>query len=226
LTLLPAALVFDFDGLILDTETCTYEATASIFREHGVEVDRDWWHSILGTANHVHWTDVLSRRIGRPVDREALVAQREVGRLAVIERLAVCAGVVELLDEAAAAGVPAAVASSSSRSWVERHLVRLGLADRFAAIVTSDDLGGDRSRTKPAPDLFLAAAAALGVDPAACVALEDSPNGVAAARAAGMVVVAVPGPMTAGLDLSAADLVVASLADAGLSRLGRLTATV
>jgi HAD superfamily hydrolase (TIGR01509 family) len=223
---LPAALVFDFDGLILDTETCTYEAVATIFAEHGAELDRAWWHSILGTADHVHWADVLAERLGRPIDRAALIARREDDRLATIRGLPVCPGVVELLDEAAAAGVPAAVASSSSRRWVEGHLVRLGLADRFAAIVTSDDVGGDRRRTKPAPDLFLAAAAALGVEPAACVALEDSPNGVAAARAAGMVVVAVPGPMTAGLDLSAADLVVASLADANLPRLRRLTATV
>jgi HAD superfamily hydrolase (TIGR01509 family) len=222
----PAALVFDFDGLILDTETPTYEAVASIFVEHGAELDRDWWHSILGTADRVHWTDVLAERICRTLDRAALIARREDDRLAVIHGLPVCAGVVELLDEAEAAGVPAAVASSSARAWVEGHLIRLGLADRFAAIVTSDDVGGDRRRTKPAPDLFLAAASALGVDPARCVALEDSPNGVAAARAAGMVVVAVPGPMTASLDLSAADLVVASLSDVGLSRLRRLTATV
>jgi HAD superfamily hydrolase (TIGR01509 family) len=223
---LPAALVFDFDGLILDTETATYEAVASIFVEHGAELDRDWWHSILGTADRAHWTDVLAERVGRPIDRAALMARREDARLVVIHGLPVCDGVVELLDEAAAAGVPAAVASSSARVWVEGHLVRLGIADRFAAIVTSDDVGGDRSRTKPAPDLFLAAAAALGVAPGCCVALEDSPNGVAAARAAGMAVVAVPGPMTASLDMSAADLVVASLAEVSLSQLRRLTATV
>ena len=89
-------------------------------------------------------------------------------------------------------------------------------------MVTRDDLGGGESRTKPAPDLFLLAAERLGVDLAHCVAFEDSPNGVAAARAAGMVVVGVPGPMTAGLDMSAADLVVPSLAEIDLATLRKL----
>jgi beta-phosphoglucomutase-like phosphatase (HAD superfamily) len=89
-------------------------------------------------------------------------------------------------------------------------------------MVTRDDLGGPGARTKPAPDLFLLAAERLGVEQTHCVAFEDSPNGVAAARAAGMVVVAVPGPMTAGLDLSAADLLVPSLADIDLATLRKL----
>ncbi len=219
-----AALVFDFDGLILDTETCTYETTAAIFAEHGETLDLAWWHSILGTADHAHWSDVLSERIGRPVDREAVVAQREERRLRLIRALPPCAGVVELLDAADAAGIPTAVASSSRLDWVGGHLDRLGLSHGFDAVVTRDDVGDEAARTKPAPDLFLVAAERLGVDPAACVVLEDSPNGVAAGRAAGMVVVALPGPMTRALDLSAADLVAASLVDIDLFTLGELTA--
>jgi HAD superfamily hydrolase (TIGR01509 family) len=222
----PGAVLFDFDGLILDTETCTYETVVEVFAEHGQTVDLAWWHSILGTADHPHWTEVLARQLGRPVDREALVARREERRLRLLHTLPVCDGVAELLDAAAAAGVPAAVASSSPASWVDGHLTRLGLRDRFRAVVTRDDVGGDSRRTKPAPDLFLLAAAAVGAEPAACVVLEDSPNGVTAARAAGMAVVAVPGPMTAPLDFSAADLVVGSVADLDLRRLGRLTSRV
>jgi putative hydrolase of the HAD superfamily len=210
------ALVFDFDGLILDTETCTYETTAGIFAEHGVTLDLAWWHSTIGTADHPHWSEILADRLGRPVDRAALVARREARRLTVLDRLPPCAGVVELLDDATAQGVPTAVASSSGLDWVGGHLDRLGLRMRFGAVVTRDDLGGASARTKPAPDLFLLAAERLGVEPPQCVAFEDSPNGVVAARAAGMVVVAVPGPMTAGLDLSAADLVLPSLADVDL----------
>ncbi|MGH9110718.1 MAG: HAD family hydrolase [Acidimicrobiales bacterium] len=217
-----SALIFDFDGLILDTETCTYETTAAIFAEHGETLEWSWWHTILGTADHEHWSDVLSERIGRPVDREAVVAQREARRLKIIRALPPCAGVVELLDAADAAGVATAVASSSRLDWVGGHLDRLGLRHRFAAVITRDDVDDEAARTKPAPDLFLAAAARLGVDPAACVVLEDSPNGLAAGRAAGMVVVAVPGAMTRALDLSAADLVAASLADVDLDTLGEL----
>jgi HAD superfamily hydrolase (TIGR01509 family) len=221
---LPAALLFDFDGLILDTETCTYETVAEIFAEHGQSLDQAWWHSILGTADRPHWVDVLAAQVGRPLDRDALVAQREERRLAVLRDLPVCAGVVELLDAAEGRGVPTAVASSSHAEWVDGHLTRLGLRPRFSAVVTRDDVGGDDRRTKPAPDLFLAAADALGVAPAACVVLEDSPNGVAAGRAAGMTVVAVPGPMTVPLDFSAAHLVVPSLVEVDISRLGALAA--
>jgi beta-phosphoglucomutase-like phosphatase (HAD superfamily) len=130
--------------------------------------------------------------------------------------------VVELLDDAAAEGFRVAIASSSGLEWVDGHLARLGLRSRFAAVVTRDDLSGADARTKPAPDLFLLAADRLGVEPAHCVAFEDSPNGVAAARAAGMVVVGVPGPMTVGLDMSAADLVVPSLAEIDLATLRKL----
>lgn len=217
-----AALILDFDGLILDTETCTFEATATIFDEHGETLDLAWWHSTIGTADHAHWSEILAERLGRPVDRTALVAQREERRLRVIRTLAPCAGVVELLDAAIAEGIPSAVASSSGLEWVGGHLDRLGLRTKFEAVVTRDDVCGNGARTKPAPDLFLLAAARLGVEPALCVAFEDSPNGVAAARAAGMAVVGVPGPMTAGLDMSAADLVAPSLASIDLSRLRRL----
>jgi putative hydrolase of the HAD superfamily len=210
------ALVFDFDGLILDTETCTYETTAGIFAEHGETLDLAWWRSIIGTANHPHWSEVLADRLGRPVDRAALVARREARRLEILHGLSPCPGVADLLDAAAAEGIPTAVASSSGLDWVGGHLDRLGLRPRFVALITRDDLGGADGRTKPAPDLFLLAAERLGVEPAHCVAFEDSPNGVAAARSAGMWVVAVPGPMTAGLDLSAADLVVLSLAEVEL----------
>jgi HAD superfamily hydrolase (TIGR01509 family) len=216
------ALVFDFDGLILDTETCTYETTAGIFAEHGETLDLAWWHSIIGTADHPHWSEILADRLERPVDRAALVARREARRLEVLHALPPCTGVVELLDDAAAEGIPSAVASSSGLDWVGGHLERLGLRSRFATVVTRDDLSGRDARTKPAPDLFLLAADRLGAEPAQCVAFEDSPNGVAAARAAGMVVVGVPGPMTTGLDMSAADLVVPSLTDGDLAGLREL----
>jgi HAD superfamily hydrolase (TIGR01509 family) len=216
------ALVFDFDGLILDTETCTYETTADIFAEHGETLDLAWWHSIIGTADHPHWSEILADRLGRPLDRAALVARREARRLQVLHGLPPCAGVAELLDAAAAEGIRVAIASSSGLDWVGGHLDRLGLRSRFAAVVTRDDLGSASVRTKPAPDLFLLAAERLSIEPRRCVAFEDSPNGVAAARAAAMAVVAVPGPMTAGLDLSAADLVVRSLADIDLATLRQL----
>jgi len=220
----PGALLFDFDGLILDTESCTFETVQAIFAEHRVDLDRSYWQSILGSADHPHWTEILADRLGQPVDRPALTARREKGRMKALLRQPVSAGVVDLLDAAWVEGVPTAVASSSSADWVVGHLDRLGLTERFTAIVTSDHVGHDPRRTKPAPDIFLAAACVLDVDPADCVVLEDSVNGVAAARAAGMTVVAVPGPMTAGLDFDAAHLVVPSVAALDLGLLRNLAA--
>ena len=219
----PGALLFDFDGLILDTETCTFTTVAEVFAEHGQRLDRTWWSSIIGTADHPHWSEVLAERLGRAVDRETVVSAREGRRRALIEREPVRPGVTALLDEAAVAGVPVAVASSSPHGWVAGHLERLGLLDRFHHLTTRDDVDGDTRRTKPAPDLFLHAARRLGVAAERCVVLEDSPHGVTAARAAGMAVVAVPGPMTATLDFAGADLVVTSLREV---RLAQLTALV
>jgi putative hydrolase of the HAD superfamily len=129
--------------------------------------------------------------------------------------LAPLPGVVERLQEAASRGLPLAVASSSGRDWVEGHLGRLGLRDHFAQLRCKEDV----PRVKPDPALYRAAAAALGVAPGEALAFEDSPNGTAAARAAGMACVAVPGPMTAGLDFAGAALRMASLAERSLDQI-------
>jgi HAD superfamily hydrolase (TIGR01509 family) len=206
------ALVLDFDGLILDTETSEYVAANAVFVEHGVELDRAEWQAIIGRTDHPHWSDMLEAALGRPLeDRESLVVRhRDLHRVQVAAEK-VRPGVAELLEEAAAAGVPAAVASSSGWDWVGDHVERLGLRHLFAHVVTRDDVGGDTARTKPRPDLYLIAAERLGVAPATCVAFEDSPHGAVAAHAAGMTVVAVPGPMTEGLDFPVADRVLPSL---------------
>jgi putative hydrolase of the HAD superfamily len=216
------ALIFDFDGLILDTETCTYVSVAEIFHEHGEELDIAWWRSIIGTADHPHWTELLAERGAQVADWDAVRARRLARGRTLVELEPVRPGVASLLDAADAAGVPVAVASSSPLDWVAGHLERLGLVHRFHHLTTRDDVGDDPARTKPAPDLFLRAAARLGVAPGACVVLEDSPHGVAGARAAGMAVVAVPGPMTAPLDFTGADAVVRSLADMDLGALADL----
>ncbi len=218
----PAGLVWDFDGLILDTESALFDSAAGIFAEHGVQLVLDDWQVVVGSAR-IHWTDLLGRARGRPVEpdeRSRLVELRSARHGAVLAASTVRPGVVALLEQAAAAGVPSAVASSSTAEWVVGHLERLGLIERFAAVVTRDIVGAER--TKPEPDLFLAAAAALGAAPRRCVALEDSPAGVRSARAASMPVVAVPAGITSGLVFPPADLVVSSLEEVDLARLAAL----
>jgi HAD superfamily hydrolase (TIGR01509 family) len=218
-----SALVFDFDGLILDTESSAFSTAADVFAAHGMELSRDWWNSIIGTADHPHWSEVLEEMLGAPIpDRERVVEERIARHHALIAEEPVRPGVVALLDEAAASRVPTAIASSSPLAWVDGHLERLGLRGRFAAVCTRDMV----SRAKPAPDLYLAACAAVAADPRQAVAFEDSPNGIAAATAAGLRCIGVPGPMTAALDLTAADVVVGSLADVRWDDLIALTSSL
>ena len=128
-------------------------------------------------------------------------------------------GVRDYLDAARRLGLGLAVASSSSRRWVAGHLERLGLADRFDVLCCAEDV----TRVKPHPDLYVAALKALGAASVAAIALEDSPNGVLAAKRAGLFCVAVPNPLTAKLDLSAADIRLASLDELPLPALLRRT---
>lgn len=207
-----AAIVFDFDGLILDTETAEYDSISHVFAQHGTEFSLDLWRSFIGTTDHPHWTDVLVDQVDHPVDVEAVRADRRRHNRTLLADLHVLPGIVELLDAAGAEGIPVAVASSSPRDWVAPHLDRVGLLDRFATVCTRDDV----ARGKPAPDLYQLAVSRLGVDAAGAVAIEDSINGCVAAHAAGLAVVAVPSPFLVGLDFATVDLVVGSATELGL----------
>lgn len=214
----PAAVVFDFDGLVVDTEWVEYVTIADMFRRSGAELSFELWQGFIGTTDHPHWTELLADALGQPVDRDALVAARTAEKDVLLAAEPILPGVVELLDELDAHAVPIGMASSSSSEWVRGNLERLGLLDRFEVIVTRDDV----TAAKPSPELYLRACVGLAVEPTGAVALEDSLHGVTSARAAGMAVVAVPGRLTVGLDFSAASLVVGSLSDVGLDALGSL----
>ena len=177
------AVVFDFDGLIVDTEWPIYTSAVAAFAEFGHELPLETWATIVGlTEGEGGWYDTLNERLGVNLARtdfdRAYSAQDRSDR----DRLPVLPGVIDLLDALRVAGVPAGIASSSDVAWLERHLGRLGLLDRFAVLAGADRVGGVG---KPAPDSYLLACRELGAMPARCVALEDSAHGVTAARAAG-----------------------------------------
>lgn len=219
----PDALLFDFDGLVLDTETCEYLTVSEIFVEHGLALSRQEWVGIIGTADHPHWTEMLESALGRPLpDRDAIIELRRERHHARISVESLRPGVVALAEAAHEAGVGVAIASSSPTDWIVGHLERLEVLDLFPVLATRDDVG--RTRTKPHPDLFLLAAERLGADPVRCVVLEDSSPGVHAANAAGCASVAVPAGMTADVDFSHADLVVPTLEHVDLLRLAALVA--
>jgi HAD superfamily hydrolase (TIGR01509 family) len=207
------AIVFDFDGLILDTEGPVFVAWQEEFEAHGCPpLTVEEWAAEIGTTGGLDLVELIRTRATRPFEEEAMHARRRIRRDELLTRETTRPGVHAWLDEADALGLALAIASSSPREWVEPHLERLGLRHRFAFLAChTDSIAG-----KPAPDTYLAACAALGVAPAAALAIEDSPHGVAAAKAAGLRCIAVPHEITELLDLSGADLRLPSLADTTL----------
>jgi HAD superfamily hydrolase (TIGR01509 family) len=206
------AIIFDFDGLILDTEGPVYRSWVEVYEAHGEELPFERWVRIVGsTSVEFHPQHHLEERLGRPLPQEVL-DRRVSRRTEMVLAEKVLPGVVELVEEARSACLKLGVASSSTSDWVRGHLARLGILDRFDCIRCRDEV----ARAKPEPDLYVAVLDCLGVAAAEAFAIEDSPNGIAAAKGAGLRCVAIPNPITSGLDLSRADLVLSSLADLSL----------
>jgi HAD superfamily hydrolase (TIGR01509 family) len=204
-----AAVILDFDGLILDTETPIFEAWREAYRGRGHVLSMDDWQHSLGTNGGFDPLARLVELAGEGLDGEAVEREVQEANRRACEALSLLPGVEALLLEAERLGLRRAVASSSSRAWVEGWLTRHGIRGRVEVVCARDDV----ARVKPAPDLFLLAAERLALPPAACLVFEDSPNGMRAARAAGMRCVAVPNGLTRQLRLPDPDLVLGSLAE-------------
>jgi len=209
------ALVFDFDGLILETETPAYQSWAEMYRKHGQTLPMDRWFGYIGSDTGFDPAGHLAAVVGEGFDRDATQARRDARKNELIAALDVMVGVRDYIADARRLGLRLAVASSSSRAWVLGHLQRLGIGAQWDAVLTRQDV----ARTKPAPDLYLAAVNTLEVAPHETVAFEDSTNGIAAAKAAGLLCVAVPNALTVAMDLSRADVRLDSLAEMPLERL-------
>jgi HAD superfamily hydrolase (TIGR01509 family) len=194
--------------LILDTEGPVFHSWRETFEANGATLTLEEWSDTIGRANAGDPADWLAERTGLELD-EARRAARKARRDELLAAEAVLPGVHDWLEDAARLGLAVGVASSSEVDWVSGHLERLGLLDRFVCLSCFDG----KLEGKPAPDLYLAACASLGVAPADALAVEDSGNGVLAAKAAGLRCVAVPHDLTRDHDLSAADIVVPSLTD-------------
>lgn len=202
--------IFDCDGLLADTETPDFEAWRAIYEEHSLPLDPKEWAKNIGVSKGheiADWHAALAAQIGPSYDREAIRLRKRAHYQAAIDALAPLPGVVALLDAFDRENIPCAVASNSERTWVDRVLAITGLASRFRAIATAEEV----PQGKPAPDVYLLAAQRLGVPPETCVAFEDSPRGLAAAHAAGMITVAVPTALTRHLDYRQAHHLVESL---------------
>lgn len=196
------ALVFDFDGLILETETPIFQSWQEIYRDFGCELSLEEWLVNVGTMEE-QFDPVanLEQRSGQPVDRQQTLIRRQRRELELIQHQPVMPGVQEYLESARRLGLKIGLASSSSCDWVLGHLQRLGLIGYFDAIAAGDDV----ALTKPDPALYQTAVEWLGVAPHEAVAFEDSRNGLLAAKRAGLHCVVVPNALTHQLDLDQAD---------------------
>lgn len=206
------AVVFDFDGLILDTETPEFLAWQAVFREMRCELTVEEWAVCIGTTNLLDPHTMLEKRSGRTLDRDETRAKMLSLRAPLLECEQLRPGVAHVLDQARAFGVRVGLASSSSRRWVQGHLDAQGITSRFHVIKTAEDV----ERVKPDPALYLRAVEALGVPASETIALEDSLNGLRAAKSAGLFCIAVPNSMTRHLPLDEADMLLDSLEQCSL----------
>jgi len=211
------ALIFDFDGLILDTETPEFTVLQEIYAEYGVELSLEKWGQIIGGSGAVTFDPVadLENLLGKELPRQRVLDAWRAKADALIAANPILPGVLPLLAQAKEKGLGLAVASSSAHWWVDGHLRRLGIFEQFDHVLCADDV----TRTKPSPELFLLALSKLNTRADEAVVFEDSPNGVQAARAAGIFAVAVPNPVTAQLTFFGENLRLSSLEDFSLERI-------
>jgi HAD superfamily hydrolase (TIGR01509 family) len=217
---LPAAVIFDFDGVILDSETPEYESHRRIYERCGASLTVEEWCDCIGIYADGHeerWHTRLCERVGQAPTPEEYEAERRRHFVALVPREP-RRGIRELLEALRDSDVPTAIASSAPARWVVPAAERIGMAPLFRTIVS----GSDVAHGKPAPDVYLEAARRLGVDPARAVAIEDSGPGLASARAAGLKTVAIPHWLTERHELSGADLRVAHAGELTVARLATL----
>ncbi|XVV16824.1 HAD family hydrolase [Actinoplanes sp. CA-131856] len=205
------ALIFDFDGLLMDTETTLLESWRHEWRQHGLELAEDGFFADHGGDVNEERYAALAAAVGAGYDREASHARRAAYRLTLNQKLEPAPGIREWFEEAAGLGLRLAVASSSHEDHVRGLLERAGLAAAIDVLACGNEVAAH----KPDPAVYLLALSRLGTERA--VAFEDTPHGVAAAQAAGLPCVAIPNPYVAPSRFAAADMLLPSAAAASLS---------
>ena len=210
------ALIFDFDGLIIDTESPIFHTWQKLYRTYGLELTLEDWSQVLGTSrDHFDPRKDLDRKVSLALDWTVIRRQLDQSQRELIVEQPLLPGVLEYLQDARRLGLQIGLASSSSCEWVTGHLARLELLEYFDAIRARDDV----SHPKPAPYVFESVLSALDLPSTSAIVLEDSINGVRAAKAAGLFCVAVPNRLTQFQSLDQADLVLNSLAEIPLGDL-------
>ncbi len=209
------AIVFDFDGVVLDTETPLYESWEEMYSRYGVHLDLEQFATYIGGADYFDFHLDLERQTGLTFDRQSLMDERRGLYRKYVAGNTILPGVVDYLREARCLGYGIGLASNSDIGWVASNLRELGLYEKFDVLKTRDDV----VNVKPDPEIYLAALHDLKTDPDHAIAIEDSASGVMAATSAGIFTVAVPNPITRYHDLSRADVIVDSLESTSLAEM-------
>ena len=208
------AIVFDFDGVVLDTETPLYSSWKEMYSRYGAHLDLELFAAYIGGADYFDFHTHLEQQTGLTLDRQSLMDERRALYSKHVSGNTVLPGVKAYLSEARSHGFRIGLASNSDIGWVGSNLRELGLFDDFDVLKTRDDV----VHVKPDPEIYLAALHDLKADPGHAIAIEDSASGVAAAKAAGLFTIAVPNPITRYHNLDGADLILDSLASTPFSR--------
>jgi HAD superfamily hydrolase (TIGR01509 family) len=196
-----AALIFDFDGLIVDSETPGFQAWSEVYAAHGCSLPFDKYSACIGTIGGFDLHAYLEEQSGRPFDRANLERACNTRWLELMQAQPLLPGIASCISSAKRRGLKLAIASSSTQKWITRNLRKFGLFDEFDVVCTRDDV----SAVKPDPALYLLALDRLGVGTGEAIAFEDSPNGILAAKRAGIFCVVIPNPLTKDLPLELAD---------------------
>lgn len=198
---LPKGIIFDFDGVLVDTEWAIYQSWVHLYAREGQEISIETYSPCLG-AGYSHWDPAahLEKLTGRQYDWERETPARQTMLEADLERMGLMEGALELLDWCAEQGIAVCVASSSSRRWVQGWLEKLGIYERFAGVFTRTD----GYPVKPHPALFEAAQQCMNLEKEDCLIIEDSENGTIAAANAAIPCVAIPNRMTEGCNFDRA----------------------
>jgi HAD superfamily hydrolase (TIGR01509 family) len=213
-----AALVFDFDGLIVDTENPGFISWEEVYQEFGATLSIDDWRHATGYVGGFDPAIHLEQILGRRLDWSQLMPKREARNWELTLQAKVLPGIEQLLLSARERRLRVGVASNSENGWVEGGLRRLGLRDHVDIVVSRDMV----MNPKPAPDIYLKTVQTLQVEPSQAVALEDSEPGCRAAKRAGLKAVAIPNRFSERQDLTIADLIVKSATELSVDRLAAL----
>jgi HAD superfamily hydrolase (TIGR01509 family) len=205
-------LIFDFDGLIVDTEGPGFRAWTDVYESHGCSLPFDKYSACIGTIGGFDLHGYLEQQSGKTLDRDELERACKARWLELMKEQPLRPGVASCVSAAKTRGLKLAIASSSTQEWVGRNLRKFGLLDEFDAVCTRDYVDA----VKPDPALYLLALEKLGVSAAEAIAFEDSPAGILAAKRAGLYCIAVPNALTKELALDEADRCLTSLEEFSL----------